>query len=275
MLRLPLVRVGLVLWLFSPRILAEPGPAPSAVVPPSETAPAASSETAPAPAAPVASGAPAPAAVPSQVPYYYVPPVQGMAGVAAQPPPPPPPPPEDLTVYRHDGFFARVSLGVGYQNAHVEPSLTPEGSVLQQFGSGSANGAAVHSELLLGGTPTPGFVVGSGLMNWNLRKNGRVVDFLVLPLFVNYYLDAEGPWFLQGFVGIGTGTLGRRSAARNSKAAGLALGAGGGWETWVGEQGSLGLALRLVYANTSKDEDKERYSLRFILPTLSGNFTFH
>ncbi len=201
-----------------------------------------------------------------------------MTGATAQPPPPPPPPPpEDLTVYRHDGFFARVSLGVGYENAHVDPSLTPEGSVLQQFGSGSVNGPAVHSELLLGGTPTPGFVVGSGLMNWNLRKNGRVIGFLVLPLFANYYLDAEGPWFLQGFVGIGSGTLGgrRKSDGTSQGAAGLAVGAGGGWETWVGEQGSLGLALRFVYANMSKDEEKERYSLRFIVPTLSGNFTFH
>jgi len=200
-----------------------------------------------------------------------MPPVQGMAGMPVQPPPPSPP--EDLTVYRHDGFFARVSLGVGYQNAHVDPSLTPEGSVSQQFGSGSANGPAVHSELLLGGTPTPGFVVGSGLMHWNLRKNGRVVEFVVLPLFANYYLDAEGPWFLQGFVGIGTGTLNRRKDSDGTS--GLALGAGGGWETWVGEQGSLGLALRLVYANTSKDTENERYSLRFVVPTLSGNFTFH
>jgi len=37
----------------------------------------------------------------------------------------------------------------------------------------------------------------------------------------------------------------------------------------------LGLALRLVYANTSKDTENERYSLRFVVPTLSGNFTFH
>ncbi|MDX2052388.1 MAG: hypothetical protein SFV15_08365 [Polyangiaceae bacterium] len=251
------------------------GAVPSAVPPAASAVPPAASAVPPAASAvpPPATGVPSAGQPAAPAPYVYIPPIQGMPTLGAQPPAEKVR--EDLSIYRHDGFFARVSLGFGPGRATLRPTLVPPGSLLSEFGSGTIKGLASTGELLLGGTPTPGFVVGSGFMFWGINKRAsHSVNLGVVPLFVNYYLDAEGPWFVQAFAGLATGSLSDKSD-RTSDAGGLALGAGGGWEGWVGEQGSLGVAFRLTYASVTRDTVDERYSLRFLLPTLSGNFTFH
>ena len=75
-------------------------------------------------------------------------------------PPPGYPPPgyapgEDETVHFHDGFYFRFGLGLGFLNITSKPDEdVPGDPELKTTGTGGA------VEIALGGTPTPGLVIG-------------------------------------------------------------------------------------------------------------------
>ena len=78
--------------------------------------------------------------------------------------------------------------------------------------------------------------------------------------FVDYYPDETGGFHLQGFVGYAQVAFETQSAGRSKESQqpdGLALAGAAGYDFWVGDQWSLGLLFRVLYAPLSVDQDPD------------------
>jgi hypothetical protein len=135
----------------APQTPAAP-PAPGTPAPPPAAAPTAPAESSPPGSVPVGPGtAPAPSPGPGTTPYYeQAAPPRGPTIIHVEQPPPPPL--EPRTRLYHDGFYLRLSLGFGYQSVS---SSSGDSKV-------SSSGAGLAGDLLIGGTPATGVVVGGG-----------------------------------------------------------------------------------------------------------------
>jgi hypothetical protein len=165
--------------------------------------------------------------------------------------------------------------------------------------NGSFGRGSLALELMIGGTPAPGLVIGGGLFidaalgqphASDLRINGRGADTLVLENagigligpFVDYYFDPKLGWHAQGSLGIAWMTLGRGTqggiVATDDKAmGGLGFMIGGGYEWWIADQWSMGALLRLVFVSTeSNKDDAERWSGKGLaFPEIMFTATYH
>lgn len=240
---------------------AQPAPEPTAPVAPAEPAPAPAPLGEPAPApAPVA---PAPAAAPAPAPAPVAP--------AAYPPPAYPQPPAfageavDPTVHNHDGFYLRLGIGVGYGRA------TRKGSYLGIDIDASYSGVGPAYELLIGGTPAAGFVVGGGFVGQDisdpkveltLSSGGSTLDeedfeadgalgIVVLGPFVDWYPDPQGGFHAGAMVGLG-------GIGLEESESGLGGALSVGYDIFFANQWSFGITARAVAVKTSAkiDDDK-------------------
>jgi Autotransporter beta-domain len=231
--------------------------------PPPPPAPSAPSATPPPQGVPPSAPGPPPAG-----PGYYPPPPYGYG---YEPPPPQPQGPRP-GVREHDGFFLRLGLGFsglsGSANAGNPGAgaSTTAGSALD----GTVKGGGAMIELLLGGTPAPGLVLGGGLIGYSFSKptidsstGSRKLDnsqlsLSLLALFAQYYFDPRKGGYLQALVAVTEETFRYDVNGETVEAEpkdGVGFGLGGGWDFWVGEQWSLGPELRLLYANVRHVQD--------------------
>jgi hypothetical protein len=233
---------------------AEPAPVPAEVAP---------TQPAPAPAAPAP--APPPAA-PAPPPGYY-----------AYPAPPPPPPPQG--VHEHDGFYFRVGIGGGYASL--------DGTVLDIDAKIKGGGASL--ELLFGGTPASGLVIGGGFVFQSLSKptvelGGQEYDakndlsFGLLGPFIDFYPDATGGFHFGGMFGLATATVDSSSSSSSSNSASISGGGGFlqlGYDFWIGEQWSVGPNARVLWASLKNDDSDvdEKYTMTGF--QLLASFTLH
>jgi hypothetical protein len=187
-------------------------------------------------------------------------------------------------VHRHDGFFLRFGFGLGYGSLDGDADASPNEGVLR--------GGMFSPEILLGGTPATGLVIGSGLVlhsmpNASGERNGEPstsegdrYNMVTLPLFANYYFDPTRGWQIQGVLGLANGEP-RLGGVTSSDTPGIVLAVGGGWEQWVGEQWSIGVFARLTYTRLRYKNDtrgavggiEETYN--FWAPTISFIATLH
>ena len=173
----------------------------------------------------------------------------------------PPPPPVDPTAHRHDGFYLRMGIGLGYGWATTKTTVS--GSELKATYSGT--GPAF--ELLLGGTVARGFVVGGGLLELDILNPTIEVQSSDLTMSSVFILSAGST-----FSGLGFNTVGpffdwfpdETGGAHIGGMFGLGvihlegnLGFGGslwgGYDFWVAKQWSLGAELRGTLASGSRD----------------------
>jgi hypothetical protein len=207
-------------------------------------------------------------------------------------PPPPPPPPPDPGARLHDGFFLRLGLGLGFGNVSVD-SEEP-GGVQHE---GEIRGMGFGLEVLLGGTPASGLVLGGGFLGHSIPEPTFEIDgveyddygidfnLFVFPIFLNYYPNPRTGLNLQALGGIAASYFTwddpyTDDQESSDTAWGGAVAAGIGYEGWVGSKWSLGGAFRLMYASTSmKDGDSFLgtwdYSYSQIFTTLSFVATMH
>jgi hypothetical protein len=144
------------------------------------------------------------------------------------------PAPIDPKARLHDGFFLR--LGIGFGQAALNRTVARSRS------SETALSNAV--ELLVGGTPWTGVVVGGG--DFILDRTGNTVGGFFG--FVQYYPDPRGG--LHAFGNAGVLIVDRMAGPFGS--------IGGGYDAWVGSQWSLGVDARLgagTGSGTSEYED--------------------
>lgn len=167
----------------------------------------------------------------------------------------------------HDGFYLRGELGFATLG-HLTSNSSISNGFAQRIESSARGATGSALSFRLGGTPAPGLVVG-GAYSWLLVAGPDVttlgrefrLDDLQLSLhaftaFLSYYPEPSDGWHLDLELGgseLGVATAGRalfREGTRlpeSQTLVGPVLLLGGGWETWVARQWSVGLNLRALY----------------------------
>jgi len=221
-------------------------------------------------------GAPPPAAPPPGPPPGAPPPAYAA--------PPPPAPVEPAGARTHDGFFMRFGLNFGY-GMNTE-SYESSGGVTVATPDLKIKGLATGFDFLLGGTPAPGFVIGGGIVNTYSShpsaEQGPIETeldgtLLVVNLvaFVNYYLDPHEGLNFQALGGFGVMDFVTDSGrSGGNDPTGFVLGAGVGYEFWVGNQWSIGPFGRFIYGKYSGG-DGITFTESYIYPSVGATFTLH
>lgn len=250
------------------------------------SAAAAGSEPAPVPGEPATQN-PNPVYVPAE----GAPPTQVAAPAEVQPLPaqvyyPAPTAPEEPKpgARLHDGFYLRMSFGLGSGTATED--ITAPGADYPEI---KFSGLTTMFDILIGGSPVPGFVLGGGLvghsiMNPTVKADGVEYDtdddvslnLSTLGLFTAIYPDPRSGFNIHGLVGYGVISASNGTSRSTNNPSGFSLMGGVGYDFWVGDQWSLGPDLRLAYAKTSwgggsGEEDK----VSMLVPTLSFTATYH
>lgn len=217
------------------------------------------------PAPPADPSTPPPAAPPAPPGAYYAEPappaVAPQTIYVAQPTLPPLQP---KSRYYHDGFYLRMSAGYAYLN--VSTSVKGNGTTSTLSGSGGA------FDILVGGTPAPGLVIGGGLLTEQVFDPGTTVHavtctsstcasngiasygggslgFGMIGPFVDAFPMPAGGFHFGGLLGLAGVGL-RDNHDDWSGGFGLALWTGYMW--WVSSQWSLGVEARYTGAWSSR-----------------------
>jgi hypothetical protein len=205
----------------------------------------------------------------------------------------------------HDGFYLRLGAGLGYgiDSISSDPISVGVGGIgVTGKVDGTATGFAGASELAVGWSVADGLALGGGLysawifspkasgvaFNTNvIGINGQVnydVDFdassfHVLGPFVDYYLDAQEGFHLQGGLGYAWLSAGDGHIQLNNPLVpeavvsstggggfGLMFGAGDEW--WVSDGFSLGLLARLTMGFMSGERNNVTWNHTAFAPAL-------
>jgi len=160
--------------------------------------------------------------------------------------------------HTHDGFYTRVSFGLGMLGASVHNS---EDDLMDRSGDGDS----LELDVLVGGSPAKGMALGGALFlsssasmsldagSERFESDGGVG---ILGAFIDGYPDPEGGFHLGGALGLAQVTADTAGNAGFEKASGLGFAAFIGYDAWVGDEWSLGGLLRLT-ATRAKDRDTE------------------
>ncbi|MEZ4220962.1 MAG: autotransporter domain-containing protein [Polyangiaceae bacterium] len=187
-------------------------------------------------------------------------------------------PPSD--VHNHDGFYLNLGLNFGY--SMVSWSVDGAGSLDQDL-SGLSSGF----DLLIGGTPVPGLVIGGGLIGVRTSdpkiKTGSVETtadgtmlLAGLSLFGQYYFDPAEGFFLQGQLGYAVlDFVNSNGSSGGNDPTGFLVGVGAGYDFWIGEQWSVGPVARFLYASTSVEAGAAKATQSYLYPSLGVAFTLH
>lgn len=202
--------VAAIVSLATARARAQSSP-PLPPLPPSQPAPASTPE-----AAPATAPAPAPADAPAPVPNGC---------------------PEGTHVRCHDGFYLRLSLGLG---ATVLSGESPTGSV-------SLRGGSIPFRFAVGGTVARGLVFGgaryaaSPIFGETARAIGDgYAQYDALTFFADWYPDPHCGWHLGGDLGVGALLV---DAPSQDVGGVLAASVTGGYEWWYSDEWSFGATL--------------------------------
>lgn len=214
-----------------------PGAVPKIAVP-------STSPSAPAAQPPVAAN---PTAAPQQpAPQQPLPPAIDLHKDA------PLPPPVARTDHTHDGFYARLSLGFGSLGATMNPPQT---------NGVKGSGSTLALDLALGYAIRPGIILGGTLLMESLPSARLDADTPVvtdisawlLGPFFDGYPNARGGFHLGGGLGLAGCRLNPKEAAGFSRSGGFGIAGWLGYDVWVAEQWSAGIALRLMGTRTKAD----------------------
>jgi hypothetical protein len=135
-------------------------------------------------------------------------------------------------------------------------------------GDFSVNGSGLGLDFLLGGTLTPGLVLGGGLLvNAATRPNVEIGDFnreveggaslAMLALFVDGFIDPEGGFHVGGALGLAGFSIDEDDDPTTENVsqefAGFGLSAWAGYGGWIGENWQMGGMVRLSAARTENE----------------------
>jgi hypothetical protein len=170
---------------------------------------------------------------------------------------PPPAAPEGRTYHVHDGLEVRINVGLG--------ALLHGGASTEGLADVTTSGLVLSYDLLVGGAPSPGFVLGGAVSgslqlagDWELDGGTKVgsanLNTVVIGPFAEGYPDANGGLHFGGTVGLAR--IGSDASGPGDSVS--AIGVGGafwaGSGVWVAPDWSIGGLLRLDAA-TGKDND--------------------
>ena len=166
---------------------------------------------------------------------------------------PPPPPPVARTDKSHDGFYVRVNLGFGSQSTSLD-----SGSAWPNY-SGTAG--TLNLGLLLCGAPSPGIVLGGGLLFDNMPSTSldasdgytlkTSTSLATFGPFIDGYPNPRGGFHLGGTVGFSTLGLSNARGLASNRTNGFGLAAWLGYDWWVADQWSVGGLLQFSGSHTT------------------------
>jgi hypothetical protein len=239
--------------------------------------------------------APAPQDAAAQLPAPVYAPAEGApAAQVEQPAPvrpaaiyyaPPPAPIEPKPGARlHDGFYLRMSLGLGRGSAKMNYPISATNDIELRY-----SGLAMMFDILIGGSPVPGFVLGGGLVSHSIMnpkiKSGGVeydtannedsLNLSTFGLFAAIYPDPKSGFNLHALVGYSSISSDNSASIGVHHPDGPSVMGGVGYDFWVGEQWSLGPDVRLAYAHCRSTDGNEETTVSMFVPTLSFTATYH
>lgn len=168
-----------------------------------------------------------------------------------------PPPLVPRADHYHDGFYLRMSAGLGaFDTRSTADGISASATVM---------GAGPALDVLAGGTPLPGLVVGGGLLTQmaaspSVAYSGARVDGLangaskevttwMAGPMIDVFPDPSGGLHLGGLLGLAD--LGLQDAAGNH-ARGVGMSVWAGYGFWAATQWSLGGLVRLSAIGTGR-----------------------
>lgn len=172
-----------------------------------------------------------------------------------------------------------MGLGLSYGGALVS-------SDSKSVGDYNFGGAGVAFDLWLGGTPTPGLALGAALSALDVNSSSRRVSGHsisgdisgstgLLGFFADVFPDPERGFHFGGALGVASGRAEVKGSGKTYEGGGLGLEAWTGYDFWVGQQWSLGAALRFMGTVTRQDTDPVKYESSMGGVSLSFTALYH
>ena len=184
---------------------------------------------------------------------------------------------EPVGDHNHDGFFLRLGLNLG-------PLMLNEkaGAIDNDY-----SGLHFGSDLMLGGTPVRGLVLGGFLTvarttdpKAETAAGEGTLDgtlfFAGIGVFANYYFDPREGFHIQGLIGVSAVdfvTDDGRSGSNDPT--GTMFGIGAGYDVWIGSEWSIGPFGRFVYAPMSAEAGPVTVDYKYMYPSIGVAFTYH
>jgi hypothetical protein len=187
----------------------------------------------------------------------------------------------DTDARNHNGFFLRLGLNVGPLILNEKISGGP-----LEF---EADYSGIHSsfDLLIGGTPAPGFVIGGALISAATQNptieigdsstegDGTLI-FAGIGVFANYYFDPQAGFHLQALLGFAAiDAVNSEGQSSSNDPSGFMFGFGAGYDFWIGDEWSVGPFARIIYSPQSVEEGGVTADYTYIYPSIGAAFTFH
>lgn len=169
---------------------------------------------------------------------------------------PAPGPAVGRTFHQHEGFYARFNAGLGtLLHASVDAGAA-------EFTSG---GLTLNFDLLLGGSPAPGFSLGGGVLgslqmsgDWEADGGGPSgsgdLTTLIIGPFADGFPDAKGGWHFGGLAGLARVAFELPGGGDGEDSYGIGGAFWAGHDVWVAPEWSVGGLLRLDALRASKDD---------------------
>jgi hypothetical protein len=199
----------------------------------------------------------------------------------------------------HHGLYVRVAGGGSYFSDVVESDPLPLVGTVE----GTLAGGAVSTLLAVGGSISPGFVLGGAVFvnhmpspsATNAGSRGGVfsgpiaeIDFepstlTVIGPYADYYFNPASGLHVQGALGYGILSLGqgneRGSGIRrveDQTGSGFAAVVGGGYEWWVSNSWGVGILGQLMFGlGSGQDSADNTWKHRILIPGLLVSATMN
>jgi len=187
----------------------------------------------------------------------------------------------------HDGFFLRLGLNLG-------PAFVTESYEVNGQSGGEdlkISGFSTGFDVLLGGTPVPGLVIGGGLLgvatsNPTLKQGDVEVEadgtmlLAGAAAFVNYHFDPTQGFNLQGLVGYGAlDYVDSDGGSGGNDPTGILFGIGAGYDFWISDEWSIGPFGRVLMGSLSSEASAGGFTAEasefYLYPNLGVAFTLH
>jgi hypothetical protein len=170
---------------------------------------------------------------------------------------PPPSAPVERTYHLHEGFYLRLSIGVGALNQSVSTDTreNPDYSV---------SGGGLGYNILIGGSPATGVAIGGALMGLAAtnadveiddRDAGEVnASHGIIGVFIDGFPQPNGGLHLGGVLGLAGDAI-ELDRGGTTRLGGFGGAAWVGYGFWVGPEWSLGGMLQFTGTLTRNEED--------------------
>jgi hypothetical protein len=179
--------------------------------------------------------------------------------------------PVQRSYHVHDGFYLRANIGLGAYGVRYDDDV-------------NAGGASLAFDLMIGGSPSPGFVLGGALFsdfnrNLSVRQGDRdigeaTVGTGLIGPFVDGFPNSKGGWHLGGMIGLATvrtEDLPGSDEVRTDQGVGGAV--FGGYDAWVADEFAVGGLLRFSAAVARSEDDQTGRKLDSTSTALTLMFT--